>query len=209
VRTVVNNPLPYPRSVRSPEFAQLVDRLRDIITGSYMPDVAAPVHAGEALACEPIPDATVGEITGLLEHLALGSGREDVFRIAIETNREFGRVIAVVNAAELLELVDTPKRIAELASAGVRFLKATPAERPVIWRGQLLQLRVFREFQAMLERAPAHRIDRDVALEHIALQMPSENSERVFETLVDWGRFGNLLSYDENEQMLVSPSQED
>jgi NitT/TauT family transport system ATP-binding protein len=201
VRTIVHNQIPRPRNVRSPELAQLVDRLRDIITGSYLPDETAGA-AEEAPAYEPLPEATVGEIVGLLEHLDLHGGREDVFRIAIETNQEFGRVISVVKAAELLDFVDTPKRLVEFSPMGSRFVKASPAERQDLWRGRLLTIAIFKEFADILARAPEHRVDRDFVLENIVLRMPSENYEKIFETLVGWGRFGNLFAYDEDEQML-------
>ena len=31
----------------------------------------------------------------------------------------------------------------------------------------------------------------------IVLDLPNEHYERIFETLVRWGRFGNLLGYDD------------
>src|SRR5262250_1170072 len=92
VRTIVENRLPRPRSYRSTEFLQLVDKLHDIITGSEMPDV--PVTRETAFAVEPLPDVRAGDIVGLLEYLDARGGREEVFRIASDTNREYGQVIA-------------------------------------------------------------------------------------------------------------------
>jgi NitT/TauT family transport system ATP-binding protein len=204
VRTIVVNPLPRPRNVRSPEIAQLVDRLRDIITGSYMPDEVAPAEQA-APTYEPLPDATASEIVGLIEHLDLHGGREDVFRIALDSNQEFGRVIAIVKAAELLDLVDTPKRLVELSPAGVRFVKAGPGERQSLWSSALLTVALFKEVAGILARAKGGRVDKSFVLEEIALKMPSENYERIFDTLVGWGRFGNLLSYDEAEELLSTP----
>jgi NitT/TauT family transport system ATP-binding protein len=200
VRTIVTNEMPRPRNVRSPEIAQLVDRLRDIITGSYMPD--APAAEPEAPTYEPLPEATVSEIVGLLERLDSHGGKEDVFRIALETNQEFGRVIAIVKAAEMLDFVDTPKRMVELTTSGTRLVRAGAEERQTLWRSALLTIRLFRELAEVLSRAPRHRLDRDYVLEDIVLKMPSENYERIFETVVGWGRFGNLLAYDEVEQQL-------
>ena len=98
VRTVVEDRLPRPRDYRSGELLRLVDELHDIITGSEMPDVVAPPAGLEPI--EPLPDAAPGEILGLLEYLDARGGTDDLFRIAAETNREFGRVITVVKAAE-------------------------------------------------------------------------------------------------------------
>jgi NitT/TauT family transport system ATP-binding protein len=192
VRTIVENPLPRPRDYRSPEFAKLVDQLHDIITGHDMPELPA-----EEMAVEPLPEASASEIVGLLEYLDAHGGKEDVFRIAADTHREFGRVMAVVKAAEMLNFVDTPRRLVVLEPDGRQFVKAEAQERKALWREELLKLRLFREMKEILERAPAHAVDRDFVLEQIILRMPQENYEKIFETFVRWARYGELFAYDE------------
>lgn len=203
VRTVVENPLARPRDYRSPDLVRLVDRLHEIITGSEMPDVPVPVQAAPAVL-EPIPDAGPGEIVGLLEYLDARGGSDDLFRIVADTHREFGQVIAVVKAAEVLDFVDTPKRMVVLAPDGQRFLKATPEERKATWREQLLKLRLFRELAQVLERQPRHEVDRDFVLEMLALRLPGENQERMFDTMVQWAQFADLFEYDESDEQLRS-----
>ncbi|HXN40858.1 MAG TPA: ATP-binding cassette domain-containing protein, partial [Myxococcaceae bacterium] len=129
VRTIVENTLPRPRDYRSPALLQLVDKLHDIITGSEMPDTAVAQPTPAAMAMEPIPSASVSEIMGLVEYLDARGGQEDVFRIANDTRREYGTVINVANAAELLDLVETPKRLVRLAPEGARLVKARVSER--------------------------------------------------------------------------------
>src|SRR5512133_3798776 len=103
IRTELRNDLPRPRVYRSPGLLAMVERLHEVITGMEMPDVAPPPAAAGAF--EPIPDATPLEVIGLLEYLDARGGREDVFRIAEETGHAFDKLIAVVNAAEILDLV--------------------------------------------------------------------------------------------------------
>ncbi|HEX9291148.1 MAG TPA: nitrate/sulfonate/bicarbonate ABC transporter ATP-binding protein [Anaeromyxobacteraceae bacterium] len=198
VRTVVENALPRPRDYRSPGLLQLVDRLHDLITGMEMPDVPAAA----APTFETIPHARTSEIVGLLEYLDARQGREDVFRIASDTNREFGRLITVVNAAELLDFVETPKRTVVLSPDGVRFVRAGPADRKPLWRDKLLELQLFRQVKEALEREPAHRVAREFVLELIALHMPNESYEQLFEVFVSWSRFGDLFAYDEVTEMV-------
>jgi NitT/TauT family transport system ATP-binding protein len=191
VKTVVENRLARPRDYRDPDLIQLVDRLHDIITGMEMPDVEAP-----PAAFEPLPRVSAGEVVGLLEYLDARGGRDDVFRIAAETQREYGQLISAVNAAELLGLVETPRRTAILAADGHRFVKAGPADRKQIWRDKILKLQLFRQVNEALQRADG-RLDRDFVLELIALNVPSESYETTFETFVNWARFGNLFSYED------------
>lgn len=202
IRTVVETALPRPRDYRSPGLLQLVDRLHDIITGMEMPDL--PPGPTPTAAPEPIPRVGASEIVGLLEYLDARGGREDVFRIASDTNRDFGGLIAVVNAAELLDLVDTPKRTVVLSPDGARFVKASPEDRKALWREHILRLHLFQHVHDALERQEKHHVDRDFVLELIAVHMPNEDYDAVFETFVSWSRFGDLFSYDEETGIVAS-----
>jgi NitT/TauT family transport system ATP-binding protein len=202
VRTVVENRLPRPRDYRSPQVLALVDQLHEIITRTEMPDVPVPAAGPAAAIIEPLPEATSSEIVGLLEYLDARGGRADVFRIASDTNREFGHVISVVKAAEMLDFVDTPKRMVVLEPTGQRFLKADPEGRKAIWREQLLKIHLFRDIYDMLRREPKHEIDRDLLLETIIMHMPQENYEKMSNTFIRWARFGDLFGYDENTEMI-------
>ena len=206
IATVIENRLPRPRDYRSPEANALVDRLHDIITGHEMPDAAIPSAAPPASGAaqppeptpyEPLPEATTSEIVGVLEYLDSRGGRAEIFRIAGETNREFGRLIEVVSAAEMLNLVDTPKRDVVLDAEGRRFLEADAEGRKAIWRDQLLKLRIFREVRDLLHAQPSGACDARTVMDLIASALPQEDYEKTFETFVRWARFGNLFAYDE------------
>jgi NitT/TauT family transport system ATP-binding protein len=203
VRTIVENGLPRPRDYRSPGLLQLVDRLHDAITGFELPDVAAAPAAPAAF--EPLPRVVPSEVIGLLEYLDARGGQDDVFRIASDTDREFGAVFSVVTAAEILDLVDTPKRQVVLSPGGTRLVRATPAARPAIWREAIRQLRIFRLVEEALAHGEGHRLDREFVLEVIAVNAPNEDWEAMFETFVAWARYGNLFDYDEERGELALP----
>jgi NitT/TauT family transport system ATP-binding protein len=201
VRTVVENRLPRPRDYRSPEVLRLVDQLHDIITGVEMPDVppdSAPEHEHEAF--EPLPDAQPSGIVGLVEYLDARGGTEDLFRIAADANQEFGVLIGLVKGAEMLDFLDTPRRLVVLTPYGERFVKAGPSERKALWRKKLLELRLFREVARLL--ADEGELARDVVLDLIHHEMPHESYDKVFDTLVHWARFGDLFAYDEVSEKL-------
>jgi NitT/TauT family transport system ATP-binding protein len=207
VRKVVTNSLPRPRDYRSPALQGLVDQLHDLITHAELPDV--PAAAGHAPPVfEPLPDVSPGEVVGLLEYLDARGGREDVFRIAADTNREFGRVLAVVKAAEMLDLVDTPKRLVVLDRDGERFVKADADGRQAIWRERLLRVGLFRTLADVLRREARHEVDRLFVLETIILNLPQEDYEKVFQTFIAWARYGNLFAYDEAAQTVSLVSAE-
>lgn len=208
IRTIVPNRLPRPRDYRSAEFLALVDQLHEIITGSELPDETTLNAMAQMPCMEALPEATSSEIVGLLEYLDARGGREELFRIAADTNRDFGRMINIVEAAEILNLVDTPKRMVILDRTGQEFLRGNPEQRQAIWREQLLKLRLYRQVYEALQREPDHQLEADFVLETLVLNLPGEHYERALETFIRWARFGNLFSYDEATQMLSLPVEE-
>ncbi len=203
VRTIVENKQPRPRDYRSPQLLSLVDYLHEIITHSEMPDPPAPGGPQPPpRVYEPLPAALPSEVAGLLEYLDARGGKEDVYRIAGDTNREFGHVINVVKAAEMMDLVDTPKRMVVLEPDGKAFVTASPQDRQAVWRQHLLELRLFKDVYEAIKRAPHDEIDKDFVLELIVMNMPQENSERMFQTFLHWSRFGDLFEYDDATEKL-------
>jgi NitT/TauT family transport system ATP-binding protein len=203
---IVENTLPRPRDYRGADFNKLVDQLHDIITGHEIPDVPEPVlQPNELPPAESLPDVLPGEIVGILEYLDARGGKEDVFRIATETDKEFGDILKVVKAAELLDFVDTPKRMVVLTSDGQRFMKATSQERQNIWKEQLLKLRLFKQVNDMLAKHPRKKLDAELVQEIIVLNLPSENLEKTFATFIHWTHYGNLFAYDEDTQKIFYP----
>jgi NitT/TauT family transport system ATP-binding protein len=196
IRRVIENRLPYPRDYRAAAFQRLVDEIHAVITETEMPDVPAPAAPTHAPVWEPLPEAGVSEVIGLLEVLVDHGGRADVFHLVEHIGHEFGRILAVVKAAELLDLVDTPKQDVVLTNEGKRFLAASVPERKVIFRDQIRTLRIFRDILQLIERAEGHEVDVDVVLSTLALRLPYEDPDRMLQTLVNWGRHTDLFDHD-------------
>lgn len=176
-----------------------------VIYRIFVPPLPEPSSPGEGMASEfiePLPDVSATEVVGLVEYLRAHEGETEVFRIAEDTNREFGRVIATVKAAEMLDLVDTPGQMVALTTRGRAFAAEDAEGRQTMWREQVLTLRLFREVYDVLQRQPDHSIDREFVLETIVTRMPYENYEKVFNTFVRWSRFGQLFVYDETTQRI-------
>lgn len=207
IRKIVNNDLPRPRDYRSPALAALVDQLHEIITGHELPDAPAAAAAAEAIF-EPLPEALPGEIVGLLEYLDARGGKQDVFHIASDTHREFGHTINVVKAAEMLNFVDTPKRMVVIDVEGRRFVQAPPEQRPAIFREQALKLRLFQEIMDVLRRQEGEEgLSREFILETLILRLPEENYEKLWDTLMRWGQYCNLFEYDdERDELRLTPT---
>ena len=204
VRTIVENPLARPRDTRSPEFLRLVDQLHDIITSTELPDVeiSAPEPSLLADMVEPLPPAPSTDILGQLEYLETQGGTCDLFQVVSHTHVAFEQVLASVKGAEMLEFVDTPKRQVVLTPLGERFVRANMDDRKEIWKAQLVKLRLFRLIVELLEMHHGE-LNRAEVISEIQQRLPMENPELTFETLVTWGRFGELFAYREDRGVLT------
>jgi NitT/TauT family transport system ATP-binding protein len=198
-----------PRDPRSPEFAALVDHIHDVITSSELPDalVTAGVPAPVEDRIEPLPRARSGDVVALVDHLVANSGSGDLFDIAGQTQTPFDRMVPVVKAAEVFELVDTPRRQVVLTALGRRFAAASPEEQKRIRGAKALSLRLFR-VTLDLVAAQGGILPREALIRELANQLPTEDPEATFDTLVAWARVGGLLSYSEATQHLTRAGSE-
>jgi NitT/TauT family transport system ATP-binding protein len=105
----------------------------------------------------------------------------------------------------MLDFVDTPMRNVVLEPLGKKVASVSPEERRELFRQALLRLRLFREVRGMIERSEKRGVEADLVYEVLAINLPNENYESLFETLVRWGRFGELFTYDENTKRLALP----
>ena len=204
VRTLVDNPLPRPRDMRSPEFLRLVDQLHDIITSTELPDIQVTTvePSLEPDVVEPLPNAQSTDILGLMEYLETQGGSSELFQVVAATHVPFEKVLSSVKAAEMMDLVDTPKRMVLLTPLGTRFIRAGMEERKEIWKERLLDLKLFRVIRDMLEFHEG-KLPREEVLAEIHSRLPMENPDLTFETLVAWGRFGELFAYREERGVLT------
>ncbi len=206
IRTVLENPLPFPRGTHDPQFVTMADRIHEILTTALIPDVPvapAPVPAAaRAARMEVFPNVTPGEIAGLLERVDADGGRADLFDLSVEIGKEFGKLLAVVKAAELLDFVDTPKDTAVLTEPGKRFLEAKVNERKRVLNQRLRALRLFGYIIELLQKQESLSVDEDLVLEELAVWLPTEKPQTMFRSIVRWGRYAELFGYNEDERKL-------
>jgi NitT/TauT family transport system ATP-binding protein len=228
VQNVIVNPLPYPRDVNSAQFAAMVDQVHAAITASVLPDEPgepAPTSATPSLSAlpeespttmnadtrlpvsgrvEPIPNVPVETIVGLLEIIEDARETINVFDLSSRIGKEFGETIATVKAAEMLDLVDTPKDDVLMTQAGWYFLAAPTPARKTLFRQAILKLRLFQMLMSALAEASDGRIDADKILDDLRALLPYDQPTKLLETLVAWGRYAELVDFDENANVVYA-----
>ena len=191
VREELVNSLPYPRIERSPDFEQMVDRLHAILTATLLPE-AAPA-APQRLV--PFPRVHVSEVTGLLDHLLTRpDGKGPVFELAEDLGVDYDRMSAVVRAAEQLGWVTTPGEIVQLTQGGREVMAMDDAARKDASRARLAKQPLFARLVAMLKENEGSVEDEEV-LADLTIYFPFIPAESLFATLIEWGRYTELLDH--------------
>ena len=225
IRNVIPNPLPYPRDVNSKPFAAMVDQVHAAITALVLPDEPAeaaapaagpgPERAVKALEgvpgsaatpggarVESLPNVPVETIVGLLESIEDAQETINVFDLSARIGKEFGETIAIVKAAEMLDLVDTPKDDVLMTQTGWYFLAAPAPARKTLFRQAIMKLRLFQMLTTRLAEAPDGRIDADSVLEELATLLPYDQPAKLLETLIAWGRYAELIDFDQDANVV-------
>ncbi len=144
---------------------------------------------------DPLPAIGINHVLGLCEMLDDRGGRDDVYKLARELNFKLGDLLAAIRAAEMLGLVSTPGGDIVLEPLGKRAVDGDVNEKKAILKEQMEKLTLFQFFKGLLSNAPDGELDRDVILEELAILLPNENPKTAFQTLVSWGRFGDVFGY--------------
>jgi NitT/TauT family transport system ATP-binding protein len=147
----------------------------------------------------PIPDCQLTWVFGLLETLEDRGGREDGYKIARDLQFNFSDLLKVMKTAEILGFVSTPAGDVVLEQLGKEFLESNVNQRKLIIRERLKTLGLFAYFMRLLRGQEDRSVQKELVLEHLAMLLPNEVPEKVFSTLVNWGRFAELFGYNKDE----------
>jgi NitT/TauT family transport system ATP-binding protein len=148
----------------------------------------------------PIPDTSLPRVFGLLEILDDRNGREDGYRLARDLNYDLGELLKVMKAAEILGFVDTPGGDIVQLPLGKKFLESDINQRKAMLRERLREHGLFNYLIRLLKGREDKSLDKELVLEHLAMLLPNEDPERLFSTIVNWGRFAELFGYNKDEE---------
>jgi NitT/TauT family transport system ATP-binding protein len=149
-----------------------------------------------------LPAVNTGHMVGLMEIIKDHGGTMDVFGVDQFTDYDFGHTLAVIKAGEMLDFLDTPKNKVELTDLGRELLEADVNHRKVMFREQLKTLGTFQFVIHLLNEAKDHRLSKDVISEELAIRLTTEDIERMFKTVVAWGRYAELFGYSPDDEVL-------
>ncbi len=151
----------------------------------------------------PIAKVSVGQILGLVEAIDEVGGSADVATISQEVEMDIDRLGPIIDAAELLGFVKVYEGDLTITDLSRKVLHADVRERKKIIRDIIDDVPIFKEVMQMA-RAAGRPLSRDEVLGAIAAQVGSHNADDLFNALVYWGRYTELVSYDsESEELTI------
>ncbi len=217
IRREIVNDLPYPRDEDSPAFRRMVAQIHALITETLMPDVPiagsgiSPLSRGHIKEppIESLPNVQIVEMIGLIEAIGDQGGTADIFELGQQIGKEFGRTLYLVKAAELLDLVDTPRQTVVLTETGRAFVGGDINVRKRMLHELFGVLRIVQMTSNLLRKDESLRMPVEALTERVGEWLPNENPHQIVEALVSWGRFAEYFGYnDDTKEVYLDVGQE-
>lgn len=202
-------PLPHPRSKKEPRFLEIVDRIYSLLAGQTQPEhLELGTAPGEPGRTRALPHITINDLTGLLEYLSdLPGNKADLYRLASDLKLSSDQLLSLTDAAELLGFATVAHGDITLTALGETFAEASILARKEIFATRIKRLPIFKWLLTMLRKAERHQLKWEVVQTALELEFPAEEAYRQLDTAVDWGRYAEILAYeDASEVIYLEPS---
>lgn len=198
--------LPYPRQTKAPNFLDVVDRVYATLAGQTQPEhVELGTAPGEPGRTRGLPHITISDLAGLLERLAEApSNRADIYQLAGDTDSD--HLLRLTETAELLGFAHIAQGDITLTPLGETFAEASILARKEIFATRIRRLPLLKWLLAMLKAADKHQLEWDVVHTALELEFPPEEADRQLETIINWGRYAELLAYDDGSEVIFLES---
>ncbi|MCP3798578.1 nitrate/sulfonate/bicarbonate ABC transporter ATP-binding protein [Allokutzneria sp. A3M-2-11 16] len=192
-------PLARPRDRRNAAFTAIVDQIYTALMGQTRAEVDhdTPLR-------RPLPPATVGGLAGLIELLGAHGGRTDLHSLAAALTFAVDDLLPLVDAASLLGLVEVAGAELLITGAGEDWLAADiPTAKSIFARRAVASAPLVRVIADALRTSRSGRLRDEFFLDLLRTGFPEPDAQRQLATAVDWGRYGELFSFDAVARELV------
>jgi NitT/TauT family transport system ATP-binding protein len=212
IRTDFRVPLRQPRDHTSAEFLVYVDYIYKLMTQPQLePAPLSPTGRPAKKPYQMLPHARPGGIAGLLEILDDRGGKEDLYHLAEELLMDVADLLPIVEAATLLAFARLAKGDVEITPEGKAFAQADISTRKLLFRKAVLAnvtllQRINHGLKSKSDHAMPLEFFHDILEEHFS----EEEAQKQIETALNWGRYGEIFTYDsESDRLLLHEGIED
>lgn len=205
IRSDIKLTLPHPRNDLDPRFRNQVDRVYTLMTTqSQEGKIQEGYYVGLDIGYR-LPEASVAEITGLLELLDSPEhqGKMDLPDVADMLTLDIDDLFPLTELLEILHFAKISKGDITITDLGKAFIEADILERKKIFSIHLKKyVPLARYIYDQLVRHPRHRALEENFLSLLADYLSESEAERVLSTVIEWGRYAELFAYDYNSGVL-------
>jgi NitT/TauT family transport system ATP-binding protein len=150
-----------------------------------------------------LPHARRGAIAGLLELLNDRGGKEDLYRVAEELRMDVDDLLPIVEAAVLLSFAKSERGDVELTAAGKAFAEADIATRKASFRqAALAHVTLLQQMSSALATKSDHTMPLEFFRDLLQERYSDEEVQRQIDTALNWGRYGDIFTYDSESNRL-------
>lgn len=207
VRADLKITLPFPRSDLDPRFRNQIDRIYTLMTTQSFDEQREAQIREQGLIDigYRLPDASVSEVTGLLELLNSPEhqGKMDLPDVADTLALNIDDLFPLTELLEILHFAKVSKGDITITEAGKSFAEADILDQKKIFSVHLKKYVPFvRYICDQLVRHPRHRALEENFLSLLEDYLSEGEAERVLRTVIEWGRYAELFAYDYNSGVL-------
>jgi NitT/TauT family transport system ATP-binding protein len=196
--------LPRPRRRKAPDFLATVDRVYATLAGETQPElVELGTAPGEPGTTRPLPHITINDLSGLLEHLVEHpQHRADIHRLDEEMSVDPDHLLRLIEATELLGFATVAQGDIALTPLGEAFADASVLARKEIFATRIRRLPLFQWVVTLLRSTPRQELQSNTLQAALELEFPPEEARLQLSTMITWGRYAELLAYDDNSEVV-------
>ncbi len=195
--------LPRPRTRKDPGFEALIDRIYAAIAGKTEPEASeVGTPPGAPGLTRILPQASVEALAGMLEHINDGSGHVDLYRLDDELGIEMADLMQTVEMAEMMGFAQVNEGDIHITPLGEAFAEGSILTRKEIFANRARRMPMIRWVMDMLNAVPDKALPWKVFYTALTPEFPDELAERQLDIAIDWGRYAELIDYDDRDQNL-------
>jgi NitT/TauT family transport system ATP-binding protein len=192
------------RAHHGPARQHLVDAIYRVMTNptedasTLVGRPSVPARPERPRRYQVLPDVGIDDLTGFVQYLSTMGGRANVHDLARDLQLRSDDVLAIVEASDLLGFADLQDRAVVITQPGIEFADADlDVEKAMFRRYALAHVSLLRHIVRELDASPSATLDSDRLMEELEEAFSGGEARRQFETVVDWGRYAELFSYDD------------
>jgi NitT/TauT family transport system ATP-binding protein len=194
-------PFPHPRNRLDPAFRQMVDDIYGLMTRRPVPR-AITAQPTVSIAA-PVLRVGTNQMAGLMEALAGPpyNGRADLPALAAVLQYEADELLPLGETLQLLHFAMLEEGDIHLTGEGRQFATADTEERKRLFAAALMaNVPLVKMIRQVLDERWNHRASAVRFRDELEDHMSPEYAEDTLRTVVAWGRYAELFSYDEEAE---------